>query len=192
MSMWEPRSSHLYVGPCRGIACRLWLLCCLCVHGSGAHAAPLWPPWFGGGVCVCVYSLCPFAPPFVCVCSWFCVCRGVGARAVACAAGVSGIHTRVYPWGIRVLGKGTSVFARVFVCVFIALRRIRGVAQRSLGAHLQEHRGPVQLLFPPEPLVPKPHAGCPPKMCWVRGCPLRETAQVCVAEPEMEGASCTQ
>ena len=82
MSMWEPRSSHLYVG--RGGACRLWLLCFLCVRGAGAHTAPLRPPQRGAvvHVCVCVpvfsvllcTPVCARAFVDLCVHLWFCVC----------------------------------------------------------------------------------------------------------------------
>lgn len=83
MSMWEPRSSHLYVG--RGVACRLWLLCFLCVRGAGAHTAPLRPPRLeaGGRVCVCacvpVFSVLLCTP--VCVPLWICAC----SRGFVCA-----------------------------------------------------------------------------------------------------------
>ena len=125
MSMWEPRSSHLYVG--RGGACRLWLLCFLCVRGARAHTAPLQPP--RRGVCVCVVCVCvrlyfsvlPCTPVCVRVHLWICAwargllcvpnllvrvpcstCVLVCAATCGCAAahllGVSGVCTRVCSW----------------------------------------------------------------------------------------------
>ena len=124
MSMWEPRSSHLYVG--RGVACRLWLLCFLCVRGAGAHTGPLRPPRLeaGGRVCVCVRACIQCAPlhpcvrAFVdlCVQSWFCVrptsscvCRAVQYVCVGacrclwmcsrvCSGGVSSVCICVCSW----------------------------------------------------------------------------------------------
>lgn len=81
MSMWEPRSSHLYVG--RGGACRLWLLCFLCVRGAGVHTAPRWPPRRGGHVCVPVFSVLLCTPLRECARghSWICAC----SRGFVCA-----------------------------------------------------------------------------------------------------------
>lgn len=182
MSMWEPRSSHLYVG--HGGMCRLWLLCFLCIRGAGTHAAPLRPPWWGGVVCVCLYSVCYFAPLFVCVCARafvvLCVpnplvcapcskCVSVRAATRGCALGVSSVCvcTRVCSW----------VFPCASVCWEGHVCLLQGVCVHVYGtakvswhspvlprAHLQEHREAQYSSFPhqqPKLLFPEPRCRLP-------------------------------
>lgn len=104
-----------------GARVRLWLLCCLCVRGAGAHPAPLRPPRQGWEwelcVCVCCIRVPPCSPS---VCARLGVCRSPvrGAAVPApvaphgCAVGCEQCPCVLL--GVSLcrggVGKGTSVF----------------------------------------------------------------------------------
>lgn len=159
MSMWEPRSSHLYVG--RGGACpSVAPVLSVRPRGRGARCFP--PPSSEGqerGVRVCASIQCAPLHPCVCACvrafvdlcvqPWSRACltscvwvraapRGRAAYAPLCARGCFRVP--------RCVGKGASVFSRGVARGFTALRRFPGRAWSSL-----EHRpaGAQDSSFPP-------------------------------------------
>lgn len=113
MSMWEPRSSHLYVGRMSSVA--------PCVFFFGQPLPLLWVPR-GAALhpCPCVRSwLCACRASPQCVCA----CRCTRGCVPACALWVSSV--RVCTCVSPCVGKGTSVLAGVSVFVFMAVERIR-------------------------------------------------------------------
>lgn len=115
MSMWEPRSSHLYVGG--GGACPS-VPPVLSVRPSAGPGHGRSPREWEFIVCVCAVSVCPFSPLCADPRAWISVCGAAvpvparGSLPVAVQWGVSSARARLCSWVFSLcrggVGKGTS------------------------------------------------------------------------------------
>lgn len=165
MSMWEPRSSHLYVGG--GGACPS-VPPVLSVRPSAGPGHGRSPREWEFIVCVCAVSVCPFSPlcadprvripvpqcqcPPVALCPWL-AARGcaVGCEQCPCPSVLLGVFP--VPRGCR---EGHVLSSPGCCCT--TLQRFSGAAQKPRAAPSPQNYCSSRL-----------RAGFLPGMCWERG-----------------------